>query len=220
MISNSQCGQDLYVLEKLNYKKNGFFVELGASDGIQLSNTYILEKDLNWTGILIEPSSEFNDLIKNRKSICFNECVSDKIAEEIFIEGLGNDNNNWENNNHFHLSSLQKCFEQTLNVHGNNVRRIQIKDGISKKIITTTLDLLLDKGNAPSIIDYLSLDVEGNEYNILKNFPFEKYNFRIITVEHNGAEPNRTLIHELLLKNKYLYDTCLGNLDDVYVYNI
>ena len=68
----SQFGQDLFVLNELNFKKNGFFVEFGATNGINSSNTYLLEKKFNWTGILAEPARIFhNELIKNRK--CYIE---------------------------------------------------------------------------------------------------------------------------------------------------
>ena len=76
-MSKSQLKQDLNVLEYYNFKKRGYFVDIGASDGISLSNTYMLEKDYNWNGICVEPIlNDFNILISNRKnSICVNKAV-------------------------------------------------------------------------------------------------------------------------------------------------
>ena len=64
------------------------------------------------------------------------------------------------------------------------------------------LNDLLKEYSAPLEIDYLSIDTEGSEYEILKNFDFEKYSFKVITVEHNNTV-NKTLINELLEKNGY-----------------
>ena len=55
----SQLGQDLFVLIELGNKKEGFFIEIGAGDGFYLSNTYLLEKNFGWTGILVEPNKSF-----------------------------------------------------------------------------------------------------------------------------------------------------------------
>jgi len=66
----SQSKQDYWVLEQNNFKKNGIFIEIGAFDGIQTSNTYTLEKYFNWSGICIEPNRDaYEKLIQNRKSI-------------------------------------------------------------------------------------------------------------------------------------------------------
>lgn len=54
--SRSQLRQDLFVLTELNFKQNGYFVEFGATNGVDLSNTYLLEKEFNWSGILAEPA--------------------------------------------------------------------------------------------------------------------------------------------------------------------
>ena len=71
------------------------------------------------------------------------------------------------------------------------------------EIATITLSDLLQEYNAPLEIDYLSIDTEGSEYEILKNFNFKKYTFKVITVEHNNTV-NKTLINELLEKNGYI----------------
>ena len=65
--SKSQLKQDLFVLSQLEFKKNGFFVEFGATDGLDLSNTFILEKRFDWNGILVEPGLSWH------KTICCNK---------------------------------------------------------------------------------------------------------------------------------------------------
>ena len=70
------------------------------------------------------------------------------------------------------------------------------------KVKTVTLDDLLTFHNAPKKIDYLSIDTEGSEYSILKNFDFDKFNIQVITVEHNNTE-NKKLLDNLLLANNY-----------------
>jgi len=73
----SQANQDKWVCELLDYKVNGFFLEIGAYDGIQTSNTYALEKFLNWDGICIEANTEvFGRLKQNRNRINVHAAVS------------------------------------------------------------------------------------------------------------------------------------------------
>ncbi len=68
-MSYSQLKQDIWVLNKLNHKKNGFFVEAGACDGLYLSNTLLLEKEYDWSGICCEPNKQYYEkLLLNRKS--------------------------------------------------------------------------------------------------------------------------------------------------------
>jgi hypothetical protein len=86
------------------------------------------------------------------------------------------------------------------------------------KVQTLLLTELLDQNNAPTFIEYLSLDTEGSEYEILKNFKFDKYIFGLIDVEHNYEEPRRSQIRELLLANGYIF---IGQnyFDDCYKHN-
>lgn len=212
--SYSQIKQDLYVLEYLGNKRLGYFVELGASDGIKCSNTYLLEKEYDWTGILIEPTEEYNKLVKNRKSLTFKECVSDCVKKVKFISGTTNDDWGYTDFSHYQLSGIKDNFETDITMN-NRICRRRSCVGSEIEMITTTLDTVLDKAKAPKIIDYLSLDIEGEEYNVLKNFPFDRYQFRIITVEHNYIEPTRSLIYKLLINNGYVLRTSL-EIDDVY----
>ncbi|MDG3088655.1 hypothetical protein P7F88_22360 [Vibrio hannami] len=95
--SPSQLGQDLWVLEQLGYKEGGFFVEFGATDGVLLSNSYLLEKEFNWQGLCAEPNPKFYEKLKNNRSCKVSSaCISGKSNERVCfvlgenMEGLRN----------------------------------------------------------------------------------------------------------------------------------
>tara|TARA_B110000305_G_scaffold10128_1_gene9813 strand:- start:201 stop:953 length:753 start_codon:yes stop_codon:yes gene_type:complete len=198
----SQFGQDLFVLNELNFKKNGFFVEFGATNGINGSNTYLLENKFNWRGILAEPAKIFYDeLNKNRKcfietNLVWKNSKSRLLFHEDFAGGL---------------STIKKFIDHDTQIRKKNKEYI---------LETISLNDLLVKYNAPKIIDYLSIDTEGSEFNILNNFDFNKYKFRIITCEHNFT-PNKNKIHKLLTKNGYVkkHSSLVSFVDDWYVYS-
>jgi len=201
-MSYSQIGQDLEVLNFYN-KKDGFFIEIGASDGIFLSNTYLLEKDHNWKGICVEPvPSKFELLCKNRpNSFCCDKAVFNKTNENVMF-------NIWNTEDLYSgITSNIDCHTHTL--QNNNT-----------EIVVNTISLidLLETYNAPNFIEYLSLDTEGSEFEILRFFDFNKYIFGIIHIEHNSVEPRRTLIRELLIKNNYVYIR-ENRWDDVYYHS-
>jgi FkbM family methyltransferase len=204
---HSQIGQDKWVHSVLGDKQNGYFIELGACDGIGLSNTLFFERELNWKGICIEPNDYlFQSLTRNRKCHTSNGLAYSAEGYEVGFSLCG---------------ALSGVLDE-------NVGPFTSRDVIVRKT-TTTLGKILDSFNAPNIIDYLSLDVEGQEYNILKTFPFDKYKFRCITVEHN--EPHvgpkqQKLIRGILEKNGYKFvkgnddvnNWGHGPIDDFYVY--
>jgi FkbM family methyltransferase len=199
-MSYSQLGQDTKVVAHYDGKKNGFFVEIGASDGIELSNTYLLETLYEWKGICAEPiPSRYEKLVVNRpNSMCYQEAVYDKSGSVVTFDIA---------NEYDLLSGITDnidCYKTTVDA---NKTSIQIQ--------TLSLVDLLDKSHAPSFIEYLSLDTEGSEYDILKTFDFSKYTFGLIDVEHNFVEPRRHNIMSLLTANDYIY---LGpnNWDDMY----
>src|SRR5262249_24696590 len=74
--SHAQFRQDLWVLHETGRKRDGFFVEFGATDGISLSNTYLLERDFGWRGILAEPNPVWHaGLARTRHSRIDHRCV-------------------------------------------------------------------------------------------------------------------------------------------------
>lgn len=202
--SKSQLRQDLFVLSQLNFKENGYFVEFGATNGIELSNTYLLEKEFGWRGILAEPARIWKrELLENRNGPIEDNCVWSKSDCEIkFLESSSPELSTITN---FKSLDLNKKIRKTAKTY--SVRTISLND-------------LLSKHGAPDYIDYLSIDTEGSEYEILKELDFSKYSIGVITCEHNFTT-NRELIFELLTSHSYRRVlTNLSNFDDWYVKDI
>ena len=168
----SQAGQDKMI--KKNFfdgKKNGFFIEIGAYDGISGSNCYHFERFLNWDGIAIEPSNiQFEKLKKNRKCKVLNNAISNEVKEVEFIEvteGLTQ------------MSGINdSSFERNFKIISNN--RASKTD--STKLKTITFDDIVPKNKD---IDYLSIDIEGGEMNLLKSIDFQANSIKVISVENN-----------------------------------
>lgn len=189
-MSYSQIGQDLEVLKFYNFKENGFFIEIGASDGISLSNTYLLETNFNWKGICVEViPTRFELLCKNRpNSLCCNNAVYNESNKQVTFDIA---------NNYDLLSGITSHIDSYINEVNENKTQIIVN--------TISFNDLLEKFNAPLFIDYLSLDTEGSELEILKSVDLQKYTFGLIDVEHNYVEPRRSQIRDLLISNGYEY---------------
>ena len=186
---NSQKGQDYWVVNEVFLsKRNGYFLEIGATNGVYVSNTLVLERDYGWNGICVEPSPLFFDeLCKNRECICVNKCVDSSRGEVEFLlagEVGGIIDNDTDNS---YAARDRKIHE--LRDQGKVIR-----------IGTVTLEDLLDECGAPETIDYFSLDVEGAETRILRDFNFDKYTFTAMTVERPTPELN-----DILFDNGYAF---------------
>jgi len=184
--SRSQIWQDIFVLAELDAKRNGFFVEFGATNGIDLSNTYLLEKQYGWSGILAEPARCWQvSLRNNRSAFIETKCVWSKSGLTINFKEA--DEAEFSTIDAFAFGDQHKD------------RRKRSKD---YSIETISLLDMLQKYNAPKVIDYLSIDTEGSEHEILEHFDFDRYHFRLITCEHNFTE-SRARIYQLLLSKGY-----------------
>ena len=202
-LSKSQNFQDIFVLTMLDFKLEGFFVEFGALDGVSISNTFLMEKSYGWIGILAEPSKSYHvNLKKNRDVHIDFSCVWKESNQEILFWEIPNSG----------LSGLPLGLQK---------RSDQIKKGIKQRqeymVKTVSLIDLLQRYNAPKKIDYLSIDTEGTELDILQAFDFKQYQFSVITIEHNFTNERRGQ-YSLLTSNGYkrvLED--VSDVDDWYI---
>ena len=198
--SSSQILQDVFVLSQTGFKRKGFFVEFGALDGIDTSNSYLLETAFDWTGILAEPAKLHHDALRqNRKASLCTKCVWRESG--LSLEFLQAD-----------LSGLSTIAE--FKEHDQHAARREK----SSTYLVETISLvdLLKEHNAPKQIDYLSIDTEGSEFEILSAFDFSAYEIRVITCEHNHTE-NREKIYDLLTRHGYqrVYEE-VSDFDDWY----
>ena len=200
----SQKGQVRFVLENVfNYSKNGlkregFFIDLAAGHPTNFSNTYFLENKLNWKGILIEANPYFLQLLKEKR---------DNIIVENAVFSESNINLDFRIDNFEFGGIVGDEFDNNLRIRGK-----QIKSQKLIKVKTKTLEEILDYHKAPSIMDYLSLDIEGAEWEALKNFNFEKYKWKCLTIEKPKLE-----LDLLLDKNGYI-QVCHSYFDTFYIH--
>jgi FkbM family methyltransferase len=144
-----QALQDKWVYETIG--TNGIFVDVGAYDGIQTSNTYLLE-NLGWNGICIEANPlVFESLTRNRRCTCINKAVT-----------------NYQGKAHFGIDRIAALNEPA-----------------SVLVLCDTLNNILKQSLCPKKIDYLSMDIEGHELTVLREFPFAEWDINLITIEHN-----------------------------------
>ena len=191
---SSQAGQDYWVYgEAFNEKRCGYFLDIGAHDGINISNTFILESRYSWSGICIEANPiTFEKLKNNRCSICLNVCLDSSDGEVNFVA----------------RGAMGGIVGQDVDNKGSSKSNNQVL-----KLRTTSLNHVLEEHHAPNTIDYLSIDVEGAEERILAGFDFETYAFRCITIETPTV-----LLRELFKNHGYILIKEIPRLDCFYVH--
>lgn len=178
--SRSQLGQDFFALLANGFKKNGFFVEFGACEGIEFSNTYLLEKEYGWTGILSEPNQAYHpQLEKNRAASIDHRAVSGKSGQTRNFLAAGVNGSFYELRNMGRWGRLNPSYT----------------------VATVSLVDLLREHGAPARVDFLSIDTEGSELEILREFDFASTRFSAMTIELNN---NENEITRLLSSHGYL----------------
>lgn len=171
-ISNSQMFQDLWILFNTGEKHGGYFVEFGICDGVTLSNTLLLERSYGWTGVVAEPARRWHDAL-HRNRQCF---ISDKC-----VHSEGDRTLRFRETDQPELSTIEALVDSDVHAAGR-------RGGMSYDVETITLEVLLAQADAPPVIDYLSMDIEGGELDVIRSFDFTKYDIRLMTVEHNYSD--------------------------------
>lgn len=177
--SYAQVGQDSIILDLLG--NNGYFIDLAANDALDLTNTLALERK-GWTGLCVEPNPVYWYGLSHRKCTVVGAMVAGTESKKVKVKFRG--------------------------VYGGIVGKLDNRLANRKKEpdaavvtrYTAPITEVLESFKVPKTIDYLSLDVEGSEYEIMKSFPFETYTIRVMTIER----PNKQL-RQLLNDNGYVY---------------
>jgi FkbM family methyltransferase len=164
-----QALQDMYAYLYFKGKRDGYFIDIGAYDGITISNTYALEK-IGWKGICVEPVPEIYDrLIKNRKCECINAAIHNEDGKALdFIQTTGGGRSGF-----------------IANMNDNMIFAAE-SEGITGKysVKAKTFESLMEN-NKIKHIDFMSIDVEGSELAVLESIDYNKYKFELITIENN-----------------------------------
>ena len=175
----ARFGIDKILEEKLPHR-DGFYVELGANDGAKESNSYYFELNKGWKGVLIEPAPNlYLSCVKRRgaNNVVFcNACVPFDYNEE-FVRMKYCDSMTISDNLDLDIGDHDKFVETGYQY---------LYEGESTFIFgakSATLNSLLKEAEAPALIDFLSLDVEGAELDVLRGVDFTKYNFRYMVIE-------------------------------------
>jgi FkbM family methyltransferase len=195
----SQCGQDKFVNAVLYPgKTDGVFVDIGANDGVTLSNTYCLEK-LGWKGLAVEPiPSVFEKLKSSRNCSTLRGCVGEKPGKAKFrsISGYSE-----------MLSGIVNEYDVS---HEERIHReIKEKGGYYEDIEIDRFqlgDLLQEHGL--TTIHYLSIDVEGAELSILKGIDFDKVRIETIGVENSHSNHD---IQNFLTNRGFKFHCIIGD---------
>ena len=196
----SQSGQDRILKNHFfKNKKKGFFVEIGAFDGIVGSNCYHFEKFMNWQGIAVEASPlQFEKLKKNRNCKLMNVAIGSENKQVEFYE-------------------VAEGFTQMSGINNSNFKNSfeRIKKNINSKINKINIKCKTFENLIPNdqIIDLISIDIEGNEFDVLKSIDFGKYKIKVIIIENNV--PNElSYLNFFLEKNFYYFDRV--GMDEIY----
>lgn len=199
--SRAQHLQDLWVAYETNSRRHGYFIEFGAMDGVIWSNSYGLETHLGWNGIVSEPARIWHPAINtNRNCAVDRRCVWTRTGETIRF-------------NQTPITGLS-TIDSYSSSDGHARHRVE---GQRYDVETVSLTDLLEHWRAPRRIDYLSIDTEGSEHDILDAFDWDRYEIRLISVEHNYTDQRQVLFDMLSAKGYVRKFESFSHADDWYV---
>lgn len=186
---NSQFGEEWIIRDFFNDKRNGVFVDVGASDYREFSNTYYLETALGWSGLAIDPLRQFEEgyRLHRPRTRFFPFFVSDQSNEQAKIFVLKDDTRVTSSNADFTAR------------YGTGAAELSS--------LTITLNDLLQREHI-SDIDFMSMDIELAEPKALAGFDIERYRPELVCIEAH-EEVRQALLdyfarHGYVVVGKYL----------------
>ncbi|MGH8673011.1 MAG: FkbM family methyltransferase [Burkholderiales bacterium] len=186
----SQNGEDRWLDAHFGYKRGGFFVEVGAYDGVNLSNTYHFEQN-GWTGILVEPDPDMAERCRRERprSRTFECAVGGpgSDGEITFFQVTGGEA--------YSTTSLTDAHRERVTRLGLSWREV--------RVAVRTLDSILEEALA-SRIDFVSIDVEGGETAVLRGFDIRRWKPGVVIVETN-TRTRDSAVRRYFVANRYAY---------------
>jgi FkbM family methyltransferase len=183
--AQGQLLQDLFGILASGRKQGGTFVEVGVGSGKHLSNTYLMETELGWTGVLVEPNiSSHESILECRKAHLDPRAAASSSGQTLEFEevkGAGE-------------------FSRLAGSKGHRLDDFQIE---RYEVTTVTLNDIFEEKEMPQEIDFMSVDTEGSELDVLKGINFAKYSFTALAIEHNYDEAKLGAIRTLLAGHGY-----------------
>ncbi len=178
--SYGQFQQDLWVAFAVGHgKRNGYYVDVGSADGVEISNTYLLDQ-MGWKGICIDP---FPKNMQRRTCQVFRQPVFSESGKKVLFRAAGV------------LGGIESDLGKF---------KSQLSDAPLVEFVTATLDEILEKAKAPKWIDYMNIDVEGAEFDALRGLSLDRYEVGSFTIEHNFETEKREKIRRLLEAKGYV----------------
>lgn len=197
----AQTGEDKALMGIFSDMSDGFFVDVGALDGVKFSNTYLFEQK-GWRGICVEPHPLFfKQLVKNRpESVCLQVAVWDKNLKEasFFMTERG---------------SWSRLLRPKMNRRTRTIRRNPYIG--SERVTARTLDSILEEHGAPEEFELLSIDTDGHESHVLKGFDLGRWRPRAVVIEYwaKSSHFNMNGDEAVELDGKRVHSSCPDALD-------
>jgi len=194
-----------------NYFKNktsGYFVDIGANDGVEGSNSYFFEQ-IGWSGICVEPILEiYNMLSNNRHCECYNVAITDEDKNYTFLYVKSKRKPNIYIDM---LSGILEYYDERHLVRIDNEIARHSGEKVFIEVQGRKFNSLVTEIN----IDYVSIDTEGNEFSIVKSIDFDKYNIFSFSIENNYKDNN---LIDFMLSKGYHYAIDVGA-DNIFIKN-
>ena len=189
----SQLYQDVFASFIVGNKFNKTFLEFGATDGLELSNSYMLETSEGWKGALSEPSPQWHSSLKKNRKDCkiITKCIWSESGKKLdfFMSDNGA------------LSTINDFIENDkISMPSNTEERK--KNGKIIPVETISLNDVIKEFFNDITPSYISVDTEGSEFEILKSFDLDIYRPKVFTIEHNFTN-YQNQIDDLMKSHNY-----------------